>query len=319
MCQMCYGYDLGKNQLVKLGEAVGVVTAQAIGEPGTQLTMKTFHTGGVAGGGDITQGLPRVEEIFESRIPKGKALMSEIDGKVIEIKEENNRCVVKIAGRIEIVPPGAKKTKSGKTAKIAEKDKVYEDQVREYVVPSRTALWIKEGEAVTKGQQLNEGHLDLKELFKLAGRASVQRYIIREVQNIYTSQGEGINDKHIEIIIRQMFSRVRVKDPGETNLLIGDVVEKQNFMRENDAARAKGAKTATAAQLLLGISKVALTTESWLSAASFQETTRVLINAASQAKEDKLRGLKENVIIGRLIPAGTGFRHEEHRQENKTE
>ncbi|KKT26621.1 MAG: DNA-directed RNA polymerase subunit beta' [Parcubacteria group bacterium GW2011_GWA2_43_9b] len=306
ICQLCYGYDLGRNQLVKLGEAVGIVTAQAIGEPGTQLTMRTFHTGGVAAAGDITQGLPRVQEIFECQVPKGKALISEIEGKVIEIKEAGSSRVIKVRG---VVVP-AKEDKSGKKSnkKKAVKKDISEIEEKEYIVPLCTALWVNEGEAVAKGQQLNEGHIDLKELFKLAGKEAVQRYITKEVQNIYISQGEGINDKHIEIIVKKMFSRVRVKDSGETNLLVGDVVEKERFLVENDIQRAKDGKTATAVQLLLGISKVALSTESWLSAASFQETTKVLINASVAAKEDKLRGLKENVIIGRLIPAGTGYR-----------
>ena len=330
ICQMCYGYDLGRNQLVKLGEAVGIVTAQAIGEPGTQLTMRTFHTGGVAAGGDITQGLPRVQEIFECQPPKGKALISEIDGQVAEIKEEGNSHLIKIVG-VAKVEASAKKSGSPRLAgeagsprlRLVEAGrkkaavKMEEEIVREYAVPLRTGLWVAEGDLVVKGQQLNEGHLDLKELFKLTGKEAVQRYIIREVQNIYVSQGEGINDKHIEIIIKKMFSRVRVKDPGETNLLIGDVVEKERFLIENDRVRREKGKTATAVQLLLGISKVSLTTESWLSAASFQETTKILIGAASQAKEDKLRGLKENVIIGRLIPAGTGFRPLEESEEKK--
>ncbi|TSC53906.1 MAG: DNA-directed RNA polymerase subunit beta' [Parcubacteria group bacterium LiPW_39] len=311
ICQMCYGYDLGRNQLVKLGEAVGIVTAQAIGEPGTQLTMRTFHTGGVAAGGDITQGLPRVQEIFECQPPKGKALISEIDGQVAEIKEEGSSRIIKIVGVAKIDSP-AKKSSRKKAA-----TKMGEEIVREYVLPLRTGLWVAAGDLVVKGQQLNEGHLDLKELFKLAGREAVQRYVVREVQNIYTSQGEGINDKHIEIIIKKMFSRLRVKEPGDTELLIGDVVEKEKFLLENDRVRQEKGKTATAVQLLLGISKVSLSTESWLSAASFQETTKVLINAAVQAKEDKLRGLKENVIIGRLIPAGTGFRPLEESEEEK--
>jgi DNA-directed RNA polymerase subunit beta' len=179
-------------------------------------------------------------------------------------------------------------------------------------------LWVSEGDLIVKGQQLNEGHLDLKELYKLAGKEAVQRYVIREVQNIYTSQGEGINDKHIEIIIRQMFSRIKVKNSGNTNLLMGDIIERQRFLQENDKIEDKKDK-ATGSELLMGISKVSLSTESWLSAASFQETTRVLINAASQAKEDHLRGLKENVIIGKLIPAGTGYKAMEEEEEKKEE
>jgi DNA-directed RNA polymerase subunit beta' len=291
------------------------VTAQAIGEPGTQLTMRTFHTGGVAAGGDITQGLPRVQEIFECQPPKGKALISELDGKVVEIKEAGSSRVIRIRGIVGETKKtkkkdGAIKKKSSKKSAPAPG----EECEKEYVVSLRSGLWIKEGDLVKRGQQLNEGHVDLKELFKLAAREAVERYVIKEVQNIYTSQGEGINDKHIEIIIKKMFSRVRVKDSGDTGLLIGDVVEKQRFLIENDKQRAAGGKIATATQLLLGISKVALSTESWLSAASFQETTKILINAAIQAKEDRLRGLKENVIIGRLVPAGTGYRQEDNRE-----
>jgi DNA-directed RNA polymerase subunit beta' len=281
LCRKCYGYDLGRNKLVEMGEAVGIVTAQAIGEPGTQLTMRTFHTGGIAGGADITQGLQRVEEIFEARPPKGRAALSELDGKVIDIIEKGKQNVVIIA---------AKKIK------------------KEYVIPLRTGLWVKKGDMVKKGQQLCEGPLDLKELFNLTGQENVQRYILREVQNIYSSQGGGINDKHIEMIVRQMFSRVRVKDSGDTELLPGVVLEKDRYLVENDKAKKKGGKLATCQTLLLGITKVALTTESFLSAASFQETVRVLINAAIEGKIDVLRGLKENVIIGKLIPAGTGFK-----------
>jgi DNA-directed RNA polymerase subunit beta' len=316
ICQICYGYDLGRNQLVKLGEAVGIVTAQAIGEPGTQLTMRTFHTGGVAAGGDITQGLPRVEEIFECRPPKGKAIVSEIDGKVAEIKDEGSSRIIKIIGQTK----GVAKNTTVSTEKPSKKSskKIFDEDIREYAVPLRVGLWVSLGDLVVKGQQLNEGHLDLKELYKLAGKEAVQRYIIREVQSIYTSQGEGINDKHIEIIIRQMFSRVKVKEPGQTDLLISDIVEKQRFLQENDKIQDRKDK-ATGSELLMGISKVSLSTESWLSAASFQETTRVLINAASQAKEDHLRGLKENVIIGKLIPAGTGYKTAEEEEEKKKE
>jgi DNA-directed RNA polymerase subunit beta' len=301
VCQMCYGYDLGRNQLVKLGEAVGIVTAQAIGEPGTQLTMRTFHTGGVAAGGDITQGLPRVQEIFECQPPKGKAAISELDGKVVDLKEEGGWRIMKIAGRAEA---NDKKTKS-KTAK--KKKDISEYQEKEYQIPLRTALWAAKGDEVKRGQQLNEGHLDLKELFKIAGKEAVYRYIIKEVQSIYTTQGEALSDKHIELIVRQMFSRVRVKDSGDTELLIGDTVEKPRFLLANDRMKQTGGKPATAVQLLMGITKVALTTESWLSSASFQETAKVLISASTQGREDMLKGLKENVIIGRLIPAGTGY------------
>ncbi|MBU2265132.1 DNA-directed RNA polymerase subunit beta', partial [Patescibacteria group bacterium] len=201
ICQMCYGYDLGRNQLVKLGEAVGIVTAQAIGEPGTQLTMRTFHTGGVATAGDITQGLPRVQEIFECQVPKGKALVSETDGKIIEIKENDSSRIVKI--KSSAAPKKEEKAKKSLKKKVVKKEAAL-DEEKEYAVPIRSVLWVKEGDLVVKGQQLNEGHVDLKELFRLTGKEAVQRYVTKEVQNIYISQGEGINDKHIEIIIKKM-------------------------------------------------------------------------------------------------------------------
>ena len=290
ICQACYGYDLGSNKLVALGAAVGIVTAQAIGEPGTQLTMRTFHTGGVAGQ-DITQGLPRVQEIFENRVPKGKALISEVTGQVAEIKKDGEKKIIKI--EYETKEKNRKKDSLG---------------FKEYTIPANIALWVKEQDLVVKGQQLTEGHLDLQELFTLGGIDAVQDYIVHEVQQIYSSQGEGINDKHIEIIVRQMLSRVRVKDPGDTDLLFGDIVEKAQYIEANEAVKKKGGKLATAEPLLLGITKASLSTESFLSAASFQETARVLINAAVTGKKDYLRGLKENVIIGKLIPVGTGYR-----------
>ena len=289
LCQQCYGYDLGRNKLIEPGEAVGIVTAQAIGEPGTQLTLRTFHTGGIAGGADITQGLPRVEEIFETRIPKNKAAISELNGKVISIKENKGQRIIKIEGWQEIKGRRKKATK-------------------EYIIPPQTGIWITKDDLVSRGQQLCEGPLDLKEMFKLAGPELVWRYIIKEVQKIYSTQGGGLNDKHIEVIIRQMFSRVRVKDGGGTSLLAGAVMEKDIFLEENRKAKKKGKKQATAVPLIMGITKVALSTESFLSAASFQETVRILIKAATEGRVDKLRGLKENVIIGKLIPAGTAYR-----------
>jgi len=286
VCQRCYGWDMGKNQEVELGAAVGIVAAQSIGEPGTQLTMRTFHTGGVAGGGDITQGLPRVEEIFEGRTPSGKAVISEVDGKVVGVSVEG---VVKIQGR----DPEAKTKK---------------EETFEYQIPAKRALWVKTGDLVTRGQQLCEGHLDLQEIFSLTGKDTTANYIIKEVQNIYTSQGASIHDKHIETIARQMFSRVRIKDSGDTRFTEGEIIERAVFLEENARVKKAGKKGAQVAQLLLGISKIALTTDSFLSSASFQETSRVLIKAALEGKEDRLRGLKENVIIGKLIPAGTGFK-----------
>ena len=280
LCQKCYGWDLGKNNLVELGQAVGIVAAQAIGEPGTQLTMRTFHTGGVAGGGDITMGLPRVQEIFEARIPKGKAELSKVDGKVIEITDK-------------------------KVAKIKTKDS---EDIIEYKLPAKTALFVKKDDTVFKGQQLCEGSLDLKEVFKARGKEEAERYILDEIQKIYVSQGAIIHDKHVEVIVRQMFSRVKVKEAGDTPFVIGEIVEKSKFLEENQKAKKDKKKIAKSVIILLGISRVSLTTDSFLSSASFQETSRVLIRAAMEGKVDYLKGLKENVIIGKLIPAGTGFK-----------
>ncbi len=283
ICQTCYGYDLSKNKLVQVGEAVGIVTAQAIGEPGTQLTMRTFHTGGVAGGSDITMGLPRVEEIFEARPPQFKALIADVDGKIVAVEDRGKNKVLVV-----------------ETAETSEK--------REYVMMPNLNLSVGVGDLVSVGQQLSEGHIDLRELFKTTNDIDlVARYIIREVQSIYYPTGDSINDKHVELIIRQMFSRVRVIDAGDTDLLAGDVVERRRAWMENDNSRNEKKREAEYEQLLLGITKVSLSTDSFLSAASFQETARILIDSAVVGKEDFLRGLKENVIIGRLIPAGTGF------------
>ena len=290
ICQKCYGWDLGFNKLIKEGRAVGVVAAQAIGEPGTQLTMRTFHTGGVASGGDITFGLPRVQEIFEARTPGGKAEISKISGKVLEITPER---IIKIKASSDEV---------SKTAKTSKTDIV------EYEISPKTAILVEKGQDVKKGQQLCEGSLDLKEVFKLKGEEEAKRYILKEIQKIYVSQGALIHDKHIEVIIRQMFSRVKIKDSGDSYFTIGEVLERAKFIEENNRLKKEKKKLAKAVTVLLGISRVALTTDSFLSAASFQETSRVLIKAALQGKQDKLRGLKENVIIGKLIPAGTGFK-----------
>jgi len=294
-CQKCYGWDLGNNELVKIGEAVGVVAAQAIGEPGTQLTMRTFHTGGVAGGGDITMGLPRVQEIFEARTPAGKAEIAGAQGKVLEITPER-----KI--KIRIKAPTSK-TKSKKS------------EVMEYQAPPRVAIWVEPGQVVKPGQQLWEGSLDLKELFKSSDQGMVQRYIIKEIQKIYASQGALIHDKHLEVIIRQMFSRIRIKNPGASLFTTNEIVERAKFIEEDARMKKEKKEPAKGVPILLGISRVALTTDSFLSAASFQETSRVLIKAAVEGKEDKLRGLKENVIIGKLIPAGTGLRHEKEKEK----
>ena len=279
ICQKCYGWDLARNEQVQLGEAVGVVAAQSIGEPGTQLTLRTFHTGGVAGGGDITQGLLRVEEVFEARYPGGKADVSPVDGKVIEVTPKKV---------IKIQPKGKK-------------------DVLEFKASSLAAIWVKPGQEVKKGDQLFEGSLELKELFKIVGKEATQKYIVKEVQKIYAGQGAEIHDKHIEVIVREMFSRLRIKDPGDTIFSTGEVIERSEFLEENERVKKMGKNLAKGVELLLGITKVALTSNSFLSAASFQETSRILIKAALEGAEDNLRGLKENVILGKLIPCGTNF------------
>lgn len=284
VCSKCYGYDLGNNQPVKLGSAVGIVAAQSIGEPGTQLTMRTFHTGGVAGT-DITHGLPRVEELFEARPPKGRAFLAEEDGVVDSIEEKGLLKAVRIKSQAK-----------------GKKEKLYE-----YFVPRLSVIFVKVGDEVKKGDQLSEGALDLKDLFALRGSRSVEKYVVNEVLRIYNTEGSSINNKHVEVIVRQMFSRVKIKEAGDTEFVGGEVVEKSKFLEVNREAKKAGKQPAKAQQLLLGITKVALSTQSFLSAASFQETARVLITAASEGREDQLRGLKENVIIGKLIPVGTGY------------
>ena len=279
VCSKCYGYDLGVNKPIKVGQTVGVIAAQSIGEPGTQLTMRTFHTGGMAGK-DITQGLPRVEEIFEVRPPKGKALLANYDSKVISIEEKGEEKIIKLQEKFK-----------GK------------QRISEYRIPLYSLLLVKVGDKVKRGDQLTEGSLDLRELLKLRGYQETIRYIIREVQKIYFSQGSAINNKHIEIIVKQMFARVKIIDVGDApDFTVGEIVEKSRFLEVNRDLKSKGMKPAKAEQLLLGIKRVALSTSSWLSAASFEDTARVLVSSAIEGREDKLRGLKENVIIGRLIP-----------------
>jgi DNA-directed RNA polymerase subunit beta' len=260
------------------------VAAQSIGEPGTQLTLRTFHTGGVAQAIDITQGLPRVEEIFEARIPKGEAPISEADGEVIEIKKINHQKFIRIK-------PNDKKAR-----------------VLEYVIPETVTLWVKNGEEIKKGNQLCEGHIDLKKLFKISGKDACQEYILAEIKKVYDIAGENINDKHFEIIIKQMFSQSKVTYSGDSEFIPGEVVSKRSFQEEVDRLKSLKKEVPKAGEILMGIKNVALSSDSLLSAASFQETSRVLIRAAVEGKKDYLKGLKENVIIGRLIPAGTGFR-----------
>jgi len=284
VCQKCYGWDLGRNNLVKLGESVGVVAAQAIGEPGTQLTLRTKHIGGIVGKGDITQGLPRIEEIFECRTPKGEAIMSLTDGKVVEIDEE-----LRI---VKILPADKKSAKK---------------EVMEYKIPSRIGIIVEKGQEVKENQPLCEGSLDLKKLYKSAGVELTQRYILQEVQRVYSSQGVDIHDKHIEVIIQKMFSRIKIKEEGGSDWIRGEIVERTVFNEENERLKKTKKEVPSGVQILLGISEVSLNSESWLSSASFQQTSRILIKASLEGKEDKLRGLKENVIIGKLIPVGTGF------------
>ncbi|HUZ92745.1 MAG TPA: DNA-directed RNA polymerase subunit beta' [Candidatus Paceibacterota bacterium] len=292
VCALCYGFDLGSNKPVKIGSAVGVIAAQSIGEPGTQLTMRTFHTGGVAGA-DITHGLPRVEELFEVRPPKGKAILAPEDG-VIEKFEER--------GSLKIVSLTAK---GGKKAKVVEMS-----------VPRSAMMFVKPGDVVEKGMQLSEGHIDLRELLEYKGINAVERYIINEVQRIYSSEGSPINNKHIEIIIRQMFSRVRIKDQGGAqDLVMGEIVEKDRVAEVNRALKREGEKPVKIEEMLLGITRVAISAESFLSAASFQDTARVLVKAAIEGKTDSLRGLKENVIIGRLIPIGSSQKEKKFLSE----
>jgi len=344
ICQKCYGYDLGYNKPVKLGLAAGIVAAQSIGEPGTQLTMRTFHTGGVAGA-DITQGLPRVEELFEGRSPKKKAIISEVSGSVVfdadmplsvrvqrtikirhtgTVKEQIllNPDFTLLVKENKLVKPGDEVMRSkedeSKVMKVSNEGHVFfvdgylrvvsnEESLEEVVVPPGYSLLVKNGDLVKAGDVLTEGSLDLHELYKFQGQFAVQKYIIKEILHIYSSQGQKLNVKHIEAIVRQMFSRVLIKDAGDTALLPGEVVTKSQLTEANDLAAKTNGALATSETLLLGLIKASLATDSWLSAASFQETARVLIDAAITGKIDHLRGLKENVIIGRLIPAGTGF------------
>ena len=299
VCRTCYGYDLGNNEKVGLGEAVGIVAAQAIGEPGTQLTMRTFHTGGVATAGDITLGLPRVEEILELRTPNNPAIISDVDGQITEIKEKDKEKTIKIL----LDPSDKKSKKKALSAAKTLKDK----ETKEFIIPFGRALLVQKGEKIKIGQLLSDGAAEISLLCRLAGEAAAQNYILNEVSKIYTLQGASINDKHIEVIVKQIFSRVMIKKSGGTSFSVGDIVENYVFILENERVKKEKKEPAEAVLWLKGITKVALTTSSFLSAASFQETSKVLINAACAGKEDKLLGLKENVIIGRLIPAGTGF------------
>ncbi len=291
LCQRCYGADLGNNVIIDLGEAVGTIAAQAIGEPGTQLTMRTFHTGGIASQeGDITQGLPRVEEIFEKRIPKVPAVLSKISGEITDITEDSD-------GKIITILPDNKGTSSGK-----------KKQQLEYSVNYGRTVTKKVGDKVAKGDVLTDGFVDITELFKYAGKQITQEYIIKEVTRIYELQGASTSRKHIEVIIKQMLSRRKIEFSGDTNLTVGSVVEDYQLQEANEEMRATGKEEAKAEQLVLGITGVSLSRNSFLSSVSFQNTTKMLIDASLRGAQDKLLGLKENIIIGRLVPAGSGFK-----------
>ena len=294
VCIKCYGANLASGEDVNKGEAVGIVAAQSIGEPGTQLTMRTFHTGGIATAEDITQGLPRVEELFEARKPKFQATISEISG-VVHLED------------------------SGRLRKIIVSDDQNGDR-REYQINYSSKIRVAQGEYVEQGQQLTEGSVNPGELMRISGIHDTQNYLIREVQKVYRLQGVGISDKHIEVIVRQMLRKVKILESGSTDLLVGSLVDRAEFQSVNAAIRARmeqgeeGLALAQAEPVLQGITKASLGTDSFLSAASFQETTRVLTEAAIKGKIDPLLGLKENVIIGKLIPAGTGLPLYQHTE-----
>ena len=283
VCAKCYGKNMATGQPIQVGEAVGTIAAQSIGEPGTQLTMRTFHTGGIAATGDITQGLPRVEELFEARKPKGVATLSEVGGTVFIPSEQDNQKHISIRDEAGF-------------------------EKKEYVLPFNAELLVKHGDKIEPGTQLNSGSVNPQDILRILGVKGVQDYILHEVQSVYRSQGVDINDKHVEIIVRQMMRKVRIENCGDTNLLPGELVDMFAFEDENERTMQNGGRPATAKRVLLGITKAALSTDSFLSAASFQETARVLTEAAIKNKVDPLIGLKENVIIGKLIPAGTGMR-----------
>ncbi|MYL47028.1 DNA-directed RNA polymerase subunit beta' [Virgibacillus halodenitrificans] len=279
VCQKCYGRNLATGADVEVGEAVGIIAAQSIGEPGTQLTMRTFHTGGVAGD-DITQGLPRIQELFEARNPKGQAVISEIYGTIHEVKEVKDKQEIIVQGEVE---------------------------QRAYAVPYNARMKVTVGDTVIAGQELTEGSVDPKALLRVQGVEGVQDYLLREVQRVYRMQGVEIGDKHVEVMVRQMLRKIRVIDSGDTDVLPGSLLEIHQFKVANHKVLNDGQQPATGKPVLLGITKASLETDSFLSAASFQETTRVLTDAAIKGKRDELLGLKENVIIGKLVPAGTGM------------
>jgi DNA-directed RNA polymerase subunit beta' len=341
ICVKCYGRDLAYNASVAIGTPVGIIAAQSIGEPGTQLTMRTFHMGGVAEGADITQGLTRVEELFEARNPRTPATLSDITGRV-KVMHQGGKTLIHIRAEepgedTYLIPSGyqitakvdqpvkertvlAKSLSDKSTVKATipgtvssidggiVKVRHQEIQERSYEFGPRESLLVKTGSVVEAGQALNVGHFNLQELLEKKGAYAVQKYIVLEVQHIYASQGQTINDKHLEIIVKKMFSKVRIIDAGGSKFLPGETVDIGELQHENEQIVKNGGKAATYEQLLLGITRVALATDSWLAGASFQETIRVLVEAATTRRIDMLQGLKENVIIGRLIPTGEVYR-----------
>jgi DNA-directed RNA polymerase subunit beta' len=334
--QKSYGIDMATGNLVANAQPVGVIAAQSVGEPGTQLTLRTFHAGGVAGG-DITQGLPRVEELFEARTPKGQAFVTEVTG-TVDVWEDGKKYIVQVtpeAGHVEKLPLEGRtvNVKSGSNVKVGDVLATTEGEAKplvapfdgvvevtkdtiilaanagapvRYEIPGNMQLVVSANDKVEAGDRLTIGSLNLHDLMRLKGTEATQRYIINEVLRIYAAQGQDVADKHLEIIVRQMFSRVQVEDPGDSQFVTGDIVSKAAVVDANAQLAAEGKELVRYTQLLLGITKVSIWSDSWLSAASFQDTTRVLINAATSGRADSLHGLKENVIIGRKIPVGTG-------------
>ncbi|MBC7959521.1 MAG: DNA-directed RNA polymerase subunit beta', partial [Vallitaleaceae bacterium] len=282
VCAKCYGSNMATGLAVQVGESVGIIAAQSIGEPGTQLTMRTFHTGGIATTDDITQGLPRVEELFEARKPKGLAIIADYDGKATVNETKKKR---------EVILTG---TETG--------------EVKAYLIPYGSRIKIMDGDMLQAGDELTEGSVNPHDILKIKGVRAVQDYMLQEVQRVYRLQGVEINDKHIEVICRQMLKKVRIEESGDTEFLPGSLIDRLEYERINKGLEDGGLELADGRQVLLGITKASLATNSFLSAASFQETTKVLTEAAILGKEDPLIGLKENVIIGNLIPAGTGMK-----------
>ncbi len=340
-----YGIDMATGHLIGDAQPVGVIAAQSVGEPGTQLTLRTFHNSGVAGG-DITQGLPRVEELFEARAPKGQAYVTEVAG-LVDVWEDGKKYIVQVtpeSGNVERIPLEGRKAavKAGSSVKVGDVIATGDDETKplvapfdgvvevaedtlviaanasapvRYEIPGTAQLTAKKNDAVEAGDRLTIGSLNLHDLMRLKGTEATQRYIINEVLRIYAAQGQDVADKHLEIIVRQMFSRVQVEDPGDSSFVTGDIVSKAAVVEANEKLAAEGKELVQYTQLLLGITKVSIWSDSWLSAASFQDTTRVLINAATSGRADRLHGLKENVIIGRKIPVGTGARVDEEELE----